>query len=119
MSIKIRTWMVEQTVVATILSLVVFLTHGGWIEWVGAVAVLLSFAHGSVTDRLAEMEGHREKPQVECYKWAKRYFLGKECFWLVYFIAHHSWSALVGVGLFLIYPFWRSFYRSRIKPIEV
>jgi hypothetical protein len=40
----------------------------------------------------------------------------KECLWLVYFILHHSWSALAGVGLFLAFPIWRKWWRKR-KPL--
>ena len=50
------------------------------------------------------------------HRWAGRYFLGKELLWCVYFIAHGSWSALAGVGLFLAYPFWRRLWR-RWHPI--
>lgn len=113
---KPKTWMYEQAFVALVLATVVIVTRGGWIEWVGAIAVLLSFAHGSVADRLAEAEERRTVKHVECYRWARRYFLGKEMFWLIYFVAHRSWSALVGVGIFLAYPIWRQVYRRKLKP---
>lgn len=99
-------------VVAAVLLTVVLITRGGWLELLGAGAVLLSFAHAQVADRLAELEGKREAPQVHCYKWATRYLVGKEMLWLVYFVLHHSWSALAGVGLFLAYPVWRKWWRS-------
>ncbi len=43
--------------------------------------------------------------------WAMRYLVTKECIWVAYFVIHCAWSALVGAGLFLLYPLWRSWYR--------
>ena len=113
---QIRTWMIEAAVVAAALSIVAIF-RGSWVEWVGAGAVLFSFMHGQIADRhsFAErMAGIRgEGPQVECWKWSGRYYLAKEILWVVYFIEHHSWNALVGCGLFLIYPLWRRYWTSR------
>lgn len=53
---------------------------------------------------------------VECYWKLKWYLVGKEILWLVTFVLLKAWPALVGVGLFLLYPVWRHFYRARIKP---
>ena len=113
-----RTWHVEMVVVAAALALVVFVTHGGALELVGAGAVLLSFGHAQVAERLAEREASRPLPSVECHRWAARYLVGKESLWLVYFVAHRSWSALAGVALFLAYSPWRRFWRSR-HPVQV
>jgi len=106
--------MIETAVVAVILGIVAAL-KGDWTEWIGAGAVLLSFGHGSIAERHSEASAKQEKPDVECWKWSMRYFVGKEILWTTYFILHQSWSALVGCALFLIYPFWRKFYRSRYK----
>lgn len=111
-----RTWMLEMTLVAFVLLVVVFLTGDGWLELVGAGAVLLSFGHAQVADRLAEREASRATVSVDCHRWATRYLVGKETLWLLYFVAHRSWSALAGVGLFLVYPAWRRFWRAR-KPL--
>ena len=108
-----RTWQAELLAVAAVLATVVAVTDGGWLEVVGAGAVLLSFAHGQVADRLAEAEGERDVATVECHRWATRYFLGKETLWLAYFVAHRSWSALAGVALFLAYPAWRRWWLRR------
>ena len=105
-------------VVAAVLGLVVVVTHGGALELVGAGAVLLSFGHAQVAERLAEREASRSAATVECHRWATRYLVGKESLWLIYFVAHHSWSALAGVGLFLAYSPWRRFWRSR-HPVQV
>lgn len=117
-----RTWQAELAVVATVLAGVVIASGGGGLEWIGAGAVTLSFAHAQVADRLAEAERERrayvrmeglDELGVDCHRWATRYLLGKEALWLAYFALHRSWSALAGVGLFLAYPAWRRWWRRR------
>lgn len=119
-----KTWHLETLTVAAVLVTVALLSGGGPLELLGAGAVLLSFGHASVADRLAEAErerrayarfadGDTDKHAVECHRWATRYLVGKEALWLVYFVLHHSWSALAGVGLFLAYPLWRGWWRRR------
>lgn len=119
-----KTWHLEQAVVAAVLVTVALASGGGALELVGAGAVLLSFGHASVADRLAEAERERrayvrfvdgdlDKHAVACHRWAARYLVGKEALWLAYFVLHHSWSALAGCGLFLAYPLWRRWWRTR------
>lgn len=116
-----KTWQAELIVVAAVLGVVAGASGGGVAELLGAAAVLLSFGHAQVADRLAEREALRssyvkhgdEHLTVECHRWATRYLVGKETLWLVYFVLHHSWSALAGVGLFLSYPVWRRWWRHR------
>jgi hypothetical protein len=108
----IRTWQLEMLVVGVVLLAVALATGGGFVELLGAGAVLLSFGHGQVSDRLAEREAARERPSVACHRMAARYCVGKESLWLL----HHSWTALAGVGLFLAYTPWRRFWRAR-KPL--
>ena len=110
---RIRTWQIEAFVVGATLSVVAIFSGHGASEWIGACAVLASFLHGQVTDRLAEQEASRPAPNVECYRHALRYFVAKELLWCVYFVVHRSWSALVGVGLFLAYPIWRKWWRKQ------
>lgn len=118
-----RTWHFELAVVAATLGAIAVAT-GGPIEWIGAGAVSLSFAHAQVAERLAEAERERrsyvrmdgiDEVGVACHRWATRYLLGKELLWLTYFVMHRSWTALAGVGMFLAYPIWRRYWRSR-KP---
>jgi len=145
----VRTWHYEMIFVAVTLSAVaacsqIFLGKGV-VEWVGALAVLLTFAHVQVADRLAEAEATREelharasrlsqeyehlvcKPaledvrdaerryhlHVDCHHWARRYLVGKEICWLIYFVVLGAYTALVGVAVFLAYPIWRHQYRKR------
>lgn len=111
-----KTWKVEVTFVGLVLLIVNLLSNKLFtIEMLAAIAVLLSFCHVQVSDRLAEQEGLRADPQVSCYKRLLYYQVGKEIFWLLYFFLNQSYSALVGVFVFLAYPFWRKYYRKQ-KP---
>jgi hypothetical protein len=109
----VRTWKIEMLVVWTALVATLAITRGGQVEWLGALAVLAAFGHTQVTERMREREAVKAKPDVACHRWALGYFLAKEALWLVYFVLHHSWSALVGVGVFLLYPLWRKWWRAR------
>lgn len=108
-----KTWKIEMMVVAAILGVVNYLTHGLHlsIELVGSLAVLLTFGHAQIADRLAEQEGLRDKPTVDCHRMMWWYFGAKEMCWLFYFLFTHTYSALVGVFVFLAYPVWRGMYR--------
>lgn len=154
--LKIRTWHVEAFVVGSALAGVTLLSDKGGIEGIGAAAVLFSFMHAQVADRLAEAEGHKSRSELEkiirsisqrlehthlepderarllaeiakaeqtwtihvdCHWKLKWYLVSKEIWWLIYFVYLGAWSALVGVGLFLLYPLWRHWYRSK-WPVE-
>ena len=101
-------------VVTVILVAVNFFTHKLFtIEILAAAAVLLTFGHAQIADRLAEKEAEKSFPEVDCYRKMWYYFVGKELFWLLYFFLNHSYSALVGVFVFLTYPVWRRVYRTK------
>lgn len=109
-----KTWKIEMMVVTAILIVVNYLAHKLFsIEILAALAVLLSFGHTQISARLAEKEAQRPIPEVECYKEMWYYFVGKEMLWLLYFFFNHSYSALVGVFIFIFYPVWRRLYRSK------
>lgn len=106
-----RTWMIELAVVACVL-LAVAIMSGKDVEILAAIAVTLTFAHAQVADRMAEQNAGMRDPYVECYWLSIRYFVTKEAVWAIYFIYIGAWSALVGAGLFLLYPLWRKWWRS-------
>lgn len=108
-----KTWHLETAVVATVLTAVALVSGGGALELLGAGAVLLSFGHASIGDRLAEREAARPVASVECHRSLVRYWIGKEILWAAYFVAHGSWAAIAGVALFLLHPVWRRWYRRR------
>jgi hypothetical protein len=112
----VRTWHVETLFVAFVLASVAVATGSRPVEWLGSAAVLAGFGHASIAERLAEREAQRVRPSVECHRKAVLYFLAKEALWTSYFVAHRSWSALVGCGVFLAYPLWRRAWR-RWHPI--
>ena len=98
-------------VVAAILLLVNLLTSKLFtLEIVSALAVLLTFGHAQISSRLSEQQSIIEKPTVECYRKLLYYYVGKEALWFIYFLSSKSYSALVGVFVFLLYPLWRKFY---------
>jgi hypothetical protein len=113
-----KTWKIEMLVVAVILLIVNLAGKLWFIEILGSIAVLLTFGHAQVADRMAEQEGLRDKPSVECYRRLIYYYVGKEVFWCFYFLLNHSYSALVGVLVFITYPMWRKIYRLRVKGIR-
>lgn len=131
---RLRTWHVELGLVA-LLMIAVAADSGRADEFLGAVAVTLTFAHTQVADRLAEKEKERAHQSVhalnfaphdvnavrqysaarsivECHEWLARYLVMKELVWVAYFISRGAWSAIVGAGLFLLYPLWRKWYRA-------
>jgi len=112
----LRTWHIESLFVAAALILVVVLTgrRDSLVEWLGAVAVYLTFGHASVSFRLSEAEERRSTREVQCYRKARCYFLGKEACWFLYFTVLGLWSALVGVFVFLVYPLWRYAWINRV-----
>ena len=113
-----RTWSLEMALVAVVMAAVAWMSGTGS-AWVGSLAVVLSFGHAQVADRMREKEQARPVPDVHCWRWSDRYFIGKEVTWAAYFMATKSWPALAGVAVFLAYPFWRRFHRlarSRSTP---
>jgi hypothetical protein len=114
-----RTWVPEAVIVASVLGIVAALTGGGLLQWVSALAVLLSFMHAQVADRMTEKQqdlarrGWAGGEYVECWRWSRRYFMGKELAWCAVFTMGRAWPALAGVGLFLAYPVWREVWRHR------
>lgn len=104
-------------VAAILLAVNYFTNHLFSVEIIAALAVLLTFGHAQIAERLAEKESLRNKPEVECYRKLCYYFAGKECLWFLYFFMSKSYSALIGVFIFLLYPVWRSIYRNKIKKL--
>lgn len=109
---RLRTWVVEALFVGLILVTVAALTGGSLVQWLSALAVLLSFMHAQVADRMAEKQSRAALPDVECWRWSGRYFFAKELVWCSVFALSGAWPGLAGVALFLAYPAWRRYHRS-------
>ena len=114
---KCKTYHIENAFVFIMLVLVALISHGGYVEYIGVAAVFFTFNHAGIAERLREVEDARQKHndnkyKVECYRKLEKYFYAKEAMWLLYFVILGAWSALVGVGIFLIYQPWRSLWRK-------
>lgn len=103
--------MFEVAVVALVLFGVAAATGGAMIQWLSATAVLFSFMHAQVADRMTELQALAVRPDVPCWRWSRRYFYAKELLWCAVFTIGGAWPALAGVGLFLAYPAWRDWWR--------
>jgi len=113
---KCQTYHIEIAFVFILLSLIAIISKKGVVEWLGVFAVLLTFGHLSVADRLREQEERREKNKepvsVSCYKKLDHYYFSKEALWFVYFSLLGAWSAVAGIVIFLIYKPWRKLWRK-------
>lgn len=107
-----KTWHFENAVVASVLLAVWVATGHSPVELLGSVAVFFGFCCASITDRFTEREAARAKPTVSCYRLFWHFFIAKELCWTSYFVWKGAWSALVGCGVFALYPLWRKLWRS-------
>jgi len=118
--LKCHTYHIEMWFVAFTLVWVALITNKWLIEWVWVLAVLLTFWHASVADRLEEkeekiQENGNNKDGVRCWYTLKRYYYAKEICWSIYFILLWAWSAIIWVVLFLLYWPWRKMYRKHTQ----
>ncbi len=113
-----KTWHFELSVVAVIICSVTFFLHNDLINWITTCAILVTFNHGIIGDRLQERQSKMNKPTVECYYKLNRLFYQKEILWITVFLLSGNYAAITGSVLFFLYPFWRKFYRSKIKPLN-
>ncbi len=116
-----KTWFYECIIVFILLVIQLIISSYflsfSYKEIIGLFAVMFSFMHGQVSDRLQEKQSIKIKPDVECYKYSTYYFITKEIFWILYFIISNTWSALSGAVIFSLYPIWRKIYR-KFNPID-
>ena len=113
----VKTWHIENAVVAVALLIVWACSGHRAIELVGCAAVFCGFCHASIAERMREREAARDVPSVECHRQSTWFFVTKEVAWLAYFVAMHAYSALVGCVLFAAYPLYRKVWR-RCHPME-
>lgn len=113
----VKTWKIEFFVIAICLVTVTVLVANNWINWVTTLAILLTFNHAQIGDRLQERQHKMDAPTVKCYHKLNKLFAAKEVVWIIAFILMKNYAAIFGSALFTIYPFWRKFYRKNIKPL--
>lgn len=111
-----KTWHLEMAVVAILLASVLLGTGAPVVELIGSAAVLAGFGHAQVSERMAAAQAAMSTPSVDCFRWSVGYFVAKEVLWASYFVLHHSWSALVGCVVFLLYAPWRARHRTTQPP---
>lgn len=104
------TWVWELSVAGFALAVTAYVSGAGLVQWLAALAVTLTFAHVQVATRLREAEVARTEVVVHCHVWLDRYLVAKEAAWVVVFMVTSAWPAVVGCGLFLLYPVWRQIY---------
>lgn len=120
-----KTWMMESAFVITVLAvspmLTAALTHD-WrragLEAIAALAVYFSFKHASVAERMREADEANARSgagsTTECAPKLNTFFIYKEVLWVAFFSLSGAWSALIGCGIFLLYPVWRAAYRKSV-----
>ena len=108
-----KTWQKESLVIAAILIVTGTLSVIGGFPIIEAIisgsAVWLTFSHAQVSDRLAAYARKGSKP-VECVRFERLYYIGKELMWLALFVWQWNLPALVGTIAFILYPIWRSYH---------
>ena len=86
-------------------------TDGDWRQVIGGLAVMATFLHAQVSDRLREYAAGGGIPP-ECARMERVYYMGKEVLWLGYFLSMAAYSPIIGTVGFLLYPQWRARHRA-------
>lgn len=107
-----KTWHGEMAVAGLALGSVAW-WQGRPADWLGALAVLLSFGHATVAERMRERQAIKQLVDVECHRMLTQYLIAKETAWVVFFTLSGSYPALMGCGIFILYPLWRKLWRRR------
>jgi hypothetical protein len=107
------TWIYEGAVVAGLLfGTAALATPGRVVDYLAACAVLASFCHAQIADRLGEAEAKRGSAATG-RTWGRRYLVAKEGLWVATFLASGLYPSLVGSAIFLAYPLWRGWWGRR------
>lgn len=110
------TWVWERLVAGVVLFGVAGLTNWSLTGVVTAFAVLLTFAHVQIADRLQEAQATAARPSVECHRKLAPTLIAKESAWVLVWALSGLWPAMAGSALFLLYPLWRRAYRRWRTP---
>lgn len=108
-----RTWHYEFIVFALVVCLTTWLFQNNAINWITTVAIMLTFNHAQIADRLQEDQQNKPSPTVPCYWKLNKLFIAKEIMWITAFFWMHNYAAIIGSVLFAIYPKWRKIYRTQ------
>lgn len=113
-----KTWHWELLIVSIVLIATTFLLSNDKINWITTLAIILTFQHAQIGDRLQERQKILDKPTVDCYWKLNWLFVGKEVLWITAFILMGNYAAIIGSTMFSLYPIWRRYYRNKIKPLD-
>lgn len=78
------------------------------IIWLSACAVFITFIHGALCFELSDTQTQRKSVLGVGFYW-----ISKEFLWLAVFLLSGAYPAIVGTGLFILYPLWR---KSELRP---
>ncbi len=111
-----KTWKIELLIVAIVLLVQLCFRAFTFSEIICSFAVLFTFMHAQIADRMQERQSLLTRPDVDCYKWSNRYFIIKEFMWITFFLMTNAYAALSGAILFFLYPAWRKYWR-KVNPL--
>ncbi len=109
----IKTWHIEITVIALVLAVINLLFANNLVNWITTVAILLSFNHGQIGDRLQEQQTVMTVKTVECYHKLNKLFGAKEIVWIVAFLLMKNYVAIAGSFLFFYTLFGGNFTEKK------
>ncbi len=95
-----KTWHYELMVVAFILCATTFLFSNNLINWITTAAIIITFQHAQIGDRLQERQKFWTSHRITA------------------FILMQNYAAIIGSFMFSLYPVWRKYYRTKIKPLR-
>lgn len=108
----LRTWMIEAAIVFVVIFMPFLFKKFQWSEFLASLAVMMTFKHAQISDRMQELQALMPKPDIHCYRWSNRYFFIKEILWISFFLKTKSYAALLGSFIFFLYPIWRKLYNK-------
>ena len=103
----------EASIVALSLSLIAYCSGGKLTDWLGSVAVFITFLHGQLSFEMEESQSKLKEAAVKNYHWSGRLFVTKELLWFATFALAGCWPLCAGCLLFASYPHWRAWMRAR------
>jgi hypothetical protein len=112
-----KTWHYEIIVLASVLCIVNLIAANNLVNWITTLAILITFNHSQIADRLMERQKELQVRTVECVHKLVYLFLAKETVWITAFLVMRNYAAIVGSIVLFLYPFWRKIYRKKIRPL--
>ncbi len=112
-----KTWHYEIIFFAVVLFITDYFFANNLVNWVTMCAILMTFNCAQIGDRLQEGQRKMVLPTIDCFHKMNKLFSAKEILWMLAFVLMKNYAAIIGSVLFFVYPFWRKFYRSKIKPL--